>query len=190
MSRKKDLMLNTIIIAIGKISTQVISILLLPLYTSILTVDEYGTYDLIITISVFLLPFVTLLMEESMFRFLIDADTDKKKKQVVSQTCIYIIASSTLFSILIFTIGKIFDIKDIGIFMMYLIANIIVSLRNAIIRGIGKIKLYAISNFISSLIIIICNIVFIVYFKIRILWIDIFFCNCKYIGVSSNFYKN
>ena len=43
MSRKKDLMLNTIIIAIGKISTQVISILLLPLYTSILTVDKYGT---------------------------------------------------------------------------------------------------------------------------------------------------
>lgn len=165
MSRKKDLMLNTIIIAIGKISTQVISVLLLPIYTSILTVNEYGTYDLIITIAVFLLPFVTLLMEESMFRFLIDADTDKKKKQVISQTCIYIIVSSIFFSILIFIIGQIFNIKDTGIFIMYLIANVISSLKNTIVRGLGKIKLYAISNFISSLMIIICNIIFIVYFK-------------------------
>ncbi len=165
MSRKKDLMLNTIIIAIGKISTQAISVLLLPLYTSILTVEEYGTYDLIITIAVFLLPFITLLMEESMFRFLIDADTDKKKKQVVSQTCIYIMLSSLFFVILIFVIGQIFSIKDTGIFILYLIANIIASLKNTIVRGMGKIKLYAISNFIGSLIVIICNIVFIVCFR-------------------------
>ena len=166
MSRKKDLMLNTIIIAIGKISTQLISIFLLPLYTSILTVEEYGTYDLIITITVFLLPFVTMLMEESMFRFLIDAESNKEKKQIISQTCIYIVVSSILFSIVIFTIGKIFNIKDTNILIIYLIANVLVGLRNAIIRGMGKIKLYSISNFASSLMILILNVIFIAYLKL------------------------
>ena len=71
-NRAKDLAVNTIIIGIGKFSTQIVSFLLLPLYTSILTAEEYGIYDLIITIATFLLPIITLLMQESMFRFLID----------------------------------------------------------------------------------------------------------------------
>ena len=56
MNQKKQLLINTIIIAIGKLSTQVISFLLLPLYTSKLSPEEYGTYDFFVTLSVFLLP--------------------------------------------------------------------------------------------------------------------------------------
>ena len=72
---KRELIKNTIIVAIGKFSTQIISFLLLPLYTSILTTSEYGIYDFLITVAVFLVPMITLLLEESMFRFLMDADS-------------------------------------------------------------------------------------------------------------------
>ena len=71
MNQKKELIKNTIIILIGKFSTQLVSFLLLPLYTSLLTTAEYGQYDFLNTISIFLIPCVTLLMEEGMFRFLI-----------------------------------------------------------------------------------------------------------------------
>ena len=54
MNQKKQLMKNTIIIAIGKLSTQIISYLLLPLYTSQLDPSEYGNYDFICTLSIFL----------------------------------------------------------------------------------------------------------------------------------------
>ena len=84
---KRELFKNTFIIAIGKFSTQVISYLLLPLYTSILTTSEYGIYDFLITACVFIVPFITLLMEESMFRFLIDEDTTSGKKKVMSNAC-------------------------------------------------------------------------------------------------------
>ena len=83
MNQKKQLLRNTIIIAIGKLSTQVISFLLLPLYTGKLSPEQYGSYDFMVTLSVFLLPIVTLLMEESMFRFLIDAETVKQRKKVI-----------------------------------------------------------------------------------------------------------
>ena len=73
MNQKKELIKNTLIISIGKFSTQLITFLLLPLYTSLLTTSEYGEYDFLNTISIFLIPCVTLLMEEGMFRFLIDA---------------------------------------------------------------------------------------------------------------------
>lgn len=50
MSRIKDLAKNTLIITIGRISTQFITFLLLPLYTALLTTEEYGTVDLITTL--------------------------------------------------------------------------------------------------------------------------------------------
>lgn len=164
MSRKKDLILNTIIIAIGKCSTQVVSIILLPIYTSILTTQEYGTYDLIITITTFLVPFITLLMEESMFRFLIDAKDKNEKREIISQTFIYSTISSIIFILIIIVIGNLLNIHDTYIFIGYLISNIIIGLRNAIVRGNGKIKLYSLTNFLTSLITIILNIIFIVKF--------------------------
>ena len=166
MSRKKDLVFNTIIIGIGKFSTQIISVLLLPLYTSILSTQEYGTYDLIITISTFLVPFITLLMEESMFRFLIDADDVERKKNVISQTFIYAIISTIIFSLIILIFGKILNIEYTQLLILYIVSNIILVLRNSIIRGLGKIKLYSIINAITSITIILLNIFFIAYLKI------------------------
>ena len=49
MDQKKQLLFNTIIIAIGKLGTQIISFILLPLYTNALSPDEYGTNDLWVT---------------------------------------------------------------------------------------------------------------------------------------------
>ena len=49
MNREKTLLKNTAIITIGKICTQAITFFLLPLYTSILSTEEYGTVDLLNT---------------------------------------------------------------------------------------------------------------------------------------------
>lgn len=166
MSRKKDLFFNTIIIGIGKFSTQIISVLLLPLYTSILSTQEYGTYDLIMTISTFLIPFITLLMEESMFRFLIDAEHIDKRKNVISQTFIYATISTIIFSLIIFIFGKIVNIEYTQLLILYIVSNIILVLRNSTIRGLGKIKLYSIINALTSIAIILLNIFFIAYLKI------------------------
>ena len=80
-NRGKELLQNTIIIAIGNLSTQIISFFLLPLYTSVLSTKDYGIYDLLITISTFILPIITLLMEDALFRFLIDCKTEEEKKE-------------------------------------------------------------------------------------------------------------
>ena len=73
MSKKKQLMKNTIIIFAGRVCTQLISYLLLPLYTSYLVTKEYGIVDLITTYVVLLVPIITLELEMSVFRYLIDA---------------------------------------------------------------------------------------------------------------------
>ena len=164
MNQKKQLMKNTIIIAIGKLSTQIISYLLLPLYTSQLDPSEYGNYDFICTLSVFLCPIITLLMEESMFRYLIDADSKVQRKKIITQTIIYTFTGTVLFTIiaaLIMGFGTDYTPMYITAIITFVISNILIGLSNALSRGLGKIKLYSVSNFILGISTIILNIVFI-----------------------------
>lgn len=162
---KRDLFKNTFIIAIGKFSTQVLSYLLLPLYTSILTTSEYGIYDLLVTICIFVIPLVTILMEESMFRFLIDEETELGKKKVMSTACIYAIISTIIWCGLGYCILTIIGYEYALVFILYMISSILMKLTNGISRGLSKIKLYSLSNVILSILTIGLNILFIAVFK-------------------------
>ena len=83
MSKANGLVKNTFIISIGKISTQIISFLLLPLYTAKVSTEDYGNADFVMSIAAFAVPFLTLLLEESMFRFLIDARDEEEKEKIL-----------------------------------------------------------------------------------------------------------
>ena len=168
MNQKKQLVKNTIIIAIGKLSTQIISYILLPLYTAKLSPSEYGTYDFICTVSLFLCPIITLLMEESMFRFLIDAVSKGEKKKIISQTIIYTFLGTLVFiplAVIVLNLTSDYSAFLIFAFIVFVISNIFIGLSNALARGLSKIKLYSLSNFILGIGTIILNIIFIVFLK-------------------------
>ena len=148
MNLKKELVKNTVIIAIGKLSTQVLSFLLLPLYTSKLSTAQYGEYDFLVTLSVFLAPIITLLMEDSMFRFLIDAIDSSSRKKVVTQTVLYIGIGTTIFTIIASIIVEITKYQYGVLFILYIISIAFISLSNSLSRGIRKVKMYSLSNFI------------------------------------------
>ena len=165
MNQKKELIKNTIIISIGKFSTQLVSFLLLPLYTTLLTTSEYGEYDFLNTISIFLIPCVTLLMEEGMFRFLIDAKDSKSKGEVFSATFFFSIISFLVWSLLIFIAGSILKYPYTIYLIFYIMASLLSSLAGSTARGLSKFKLYSLFSFLSSVLTILLNILFIVGFK-------------------------
>lgn len=168
MNQKKQLMKNTVIIAIGKLSTQIVSFLLLRLYTSKLSTQEYGTYDFLVTLSTFLLPIITMLMEESMFRFLIDAEDLKSKKRIITATIAYTVIGTIVFSVIAGIAMGLMKYEYTIVFLLFIISNILIDLSNALARGTGKIKLYSISNFVLGATTIILNIVFIVGMKMGV----------------------
>ena len=167
MNHKSQLVKNTVIIAIGKLSTQILSYILLPLFTAKMSVGEYGTYDFVCTISMFLCPIITLLMEEAMFRFLIDASTKKEMKNIISQTVLYTLAGIFVFIPLASIILKFstnYSPFFITIFITFVISNIVIALSNALARGLSKIKLYSFSNFILGIGTLILTIIVLVFF--------------------------
>lgn len=165
MNHKTQLMQNTVIIAIGKLGTKIISFLLLRLYTAKLTTAEYGTYDFLVTLATFLLPIITVLMEESMFRFLIDAETAKEKKRIVTATVFYTLLGGIVFTILSAIIMFIIQYEYGLLFILFVISNLFINLSNCLARGTSKIKLYSLSNFILGALTIVLNVLFIAVFN-------------------------
>lgn len=162
MSYQGKLLKNTAIIALGKISTQILSYILLPLYTAKMVTEEYGSYDFICTLSVFLCPIITLLIEECMFRFLIDADTDGKRKSIVTQTVIYTAIGTLVFipiSFLVMNLATNWQWNMQLMFTTFVVSNIMITLTTSLARGLSKIKLYSISSFILGIVTIIAQII-------------------------------
>ena len=101
MSREKNLAKNTIIITIGKVCTQLITFFLLPLYTGILSTEEYGIVDLLNTLVSLMLPIITFQVEQAVFRELIEVrNNNKEKTKIISTTVITVISQCILYLIL------------------------------------------------------------------------------------------
>ena len=103
MNREKKLFKNTFILSVGGITTKFITFFLLPLYTKVLSTEEYGIVDLFNTIISLLLPIVTLQVEQSVFRYLIDCRDSKKEKLEIISTGFFTVLLQCLIFIIIFT---------------------------------------------------------------------------------------
>lgn len=167
MNREKSLFKNTIIITIGKICTQLITFFLLPVYTGILTTAEYGVVDLLNTLVSFCLPIVTLQLEQSIFRELIEVRNDDiKTKKIISSGVITVMFQCLIFLLLFFIISPFVNNNYKYFLATNVITYIFSSLFLQISRGLGDNKKYAIASFISALSTIGFNILFIVAIKL------------------------
>ncbi len=166
MSREKSLVKNTIIITIGKICTQLITFFLLPVYTAILSTEEYGIVDLLNTLISLCIPVVTFQIERAIFRHLIDSRNDEIKiKNAISTTIITTIIQSIIY-LIIFCVLAPFIHNDYKYFLATnVIASIFSNIMLQIARGLGDNKKYAIGSFLTALTTVLLNVLFIVGFR-------------------------
>lgn len=162
MSREKQLAKNTLIITLGKICTQLITFCLLPLYTGILSTEEYGIVDLLNTLVFLLLPIVTFQVEQAMFRELIEVRTNENKKKVIISTGVITVIFQCFLFLVLFAIISPFVNNNYKIFLATnVITYIFLSLFQQIARGFGDNKKYAVGSFLSAMFTIMFNILFI-----------------------------
>ena len=65
----KNLIKDTLIFALGNIGSKMITFFLVPFYTNYLTKAEYGTADLVFTVSQMLIPFASLVIFDGVIRY-------------------------------------------------------------------------------------------------------------------------
>lgn len=171
-SREGKFIKNTIIIFLSKFCTQFLSFFLLPLFTALLSTEEYGYFDLYSTYAWLLAIFLTLQLENGMFRFLIDKREKKEEiKSIISNGIIVILIQLFVFIGLFFLGLKLLVIKNIEYIFIMTISTSLLNLMLQIARGLGKNIEYSISSIINGVFNVIFCVIFIKFLSLKLLGI-------------------
>lgn len=163
MGKSKELAKNTVIIAFGKICTQMISFFLLPVYTALLSTHDYGIVDLLNTYIMLIIPIVSVQIDQGIFRFIITSSDKKSRKQNVMSGLVFSSVISILYSIFFVCIQFFWKSP----YKWFLLTNVIASIFSNILlqvsRGLKDNITYAIASTIVGVSTVICNVIFIVF---------------------------
>ena len=166
MNTTKEFLKNTLILFIGKFSTQFMTFLLLPLYTHYLTTSDYGFVDLVQTYISLLIPIVTLRFDSAAFRFLIDVRNNKKERSKITSNIIFsLLVQITIFTILFSIVYYFFRFNYGYLICFNIIAMMSSNVLMQLVRGEGKNKEYSIACIITGFSTLVINIILIVGFK-------------------------
>lgn len=162
MKELKYLAKNTGLLFIGQFGTKLLSFFLVPLYTYVLTTTEYGTFDLTTTTVSLLVPVFTLNICDSALRFPLDSNIDRTE---IFSICLYHFFSCIIGGIILISInylgGFIQIVNDYPILFLTMFASTAINgIMNCFARGIDYVKDVAISGVICSVVIIFCNLLF------------------------------
>jgi len=165
--RGKYLFKNVVLFSIGNIGIKVISFVLVPLYTNVLTTAEYGTVDLIYTISIILVPFITLNVAEAIMRFALDKDANYGKIMSIGLICLLM---SVIISLPAIPIASLFPKTNSYGFYIYLytVSLSCSQIMLCYLRGKELLLKYSIGNILYALILAALNILFLLGFKMGI----------------------
>jgi len=161
----KKLFNNSIIFAIGRLGSKLVTFLLVPLYTYYLSTAEYGTVDLVIATANMLLPIVSGSIFQAVLRFVIE---DKENADKIMTNALVITLIGYFISILFFPIivaTNLLGNSNVVLFMyIILFVQIFERIFAEYTRAIGEIKKFALNGIILSLSIAVLNIIFLVGF--------------------------
>lgn len=166
-NREKQFAKNTMILTLGTLSSKLFTFFLLPLYTSVLTTQDYGNVDVLQSIIQLALPIVTLQLSASLFRFLIDNNTFKDISEIVTSALALILGNCIVFLLLAEVFNLIWGVQYFGCFIFSFIGCLCYLIMQNIARGFGHNILYSVASFLTVFVSLILNIILILGFNIK-----------------------
>lgn len=161
----KNLVTNSIVFTIANFGSKVITFLMVPLYTYLLTPKDYGTIDLVTTISGLLIPLIFLCVSDAVLRYTMS--NKYSNKDVLSISLKIYIAGLALFGIVLFIISLFKDINSYKFYLFCIVAtNGLLLIFNQFLRGIGKVKEFAINGTLYTLMFVLSNFLLLVILKV------------------------
>lgn len=159
-SRNEKLVKNVILFAVGNVGSKLLQVILVPLYTRVMTSAEFGTVDIMQAIVSLLIPIFSFSIYEAVFRYAMEKDYDKKA--VYSTGIIMSIAGALI--LCIGGAGASFFIDPI--FVWLVVANSVTgffrSLLSQYARAVEKTVLFTIDSVLLTVFVLVLNIFFIV----------------------------
>lgn len=167
MNKTNYLLKNMGILTISNFASKILVFLLVPLYTSVLTTTEYGSYDLAISTATLFYPILTLNIVDAVMRFTMDKHYSKEK--IVSIGMRFVSISIIIFGLGMFILNKFSlwpDIHGVELFIFfYYISYVFNQLLIQFTKGLERVKDMGVAGVISTIITLVTNILFLLVFK-------------------------
>lgn len=167
MGKYRYLIKNIGLLAMANFATRLLSFLMVPLYTNIVSTGEYGIYDLFVTTINLLVPILTLNITDAVCRFSLDKEYDRNAIVVVGTKYVFIanfVVAVGLVINSIFNIAPSINEYSLLFFLMFVV-NSISGVIIGYTRGIERVADLSISSIIASAVTIGLNIFFLVVLK-------------------------
>lgn len=154
---------------IGNFTSKILVFLLVPLYTSVLSTTEYGSYDLLYTTVQMLFPILTMNIIDGVMRFSID-ETEKNQKKAFTIGLRYVLLSCLVLTLGIAALSKWTSIRmlqgmEIPFLLLYT-SYIINNLSNQFARGLNDISGISMAGIVGTALMLGLNIYFLLVIKI------------------------
>lgn len=163
-----NLLSNTLILGLGVFASKFLVFLMMPLYTGILSPEEYNLADLISQTANLLMPLACIGITDGVFRFALDGEKDRKS--VLSSGLLVLIIMSVIFIALSPMIGLVEYFSSYGILIAaYVFAANLHSLLAQYVRACNRTKLFALQGIINTALVIALNIVLLVVCNLGVL---------------------
>lgn len=166
MNRYKKLVSDTLLMTIGNFSSKVLVFLLLPIYTYVLTTEEYGVADLFLTTVNLLVPILTMSITEATFRFAFDKSIDQEKN--ITNSVIIIMGSVLLLLPITWGLslwnGNFSDYATFFILLYFF--NALHTCMGNYARGTDHIKAFVGASLVYTILLLALNILFLTVLKI------------------------
>lgn len=166
-NKYKKLMNNSLIFAIGNLTSKFIMLLLVPLYANKLTTTEYGISDLIVTTATMLLPIISLSIYDAIFRYVMDGKYSNK--QILSSgIMVSIISLLILVVVSVFSFNILSNIENYIYLTLLLLSMFFEQIVGQYARAINETKVFSFKGVLLSILICIFSVLFLVIFNLGI----------------------
>lgn len=147
--RIRSLVANTSIIGIGALLSKGLTLLLVPVLTFLLSPTELGRYDLSMTYLTLLLPFVTLQLDQAVFRYVLEHRDERARYASPALVLVQIVALGAGATIWLIC-DKVLRLEFALPLAVYFSSYAIYSCLAEYMRGMGMLRGYALANVLTS----------------------------------------
>jgi O-antigen/teichoic acid export membrane protein len=173
----KKIFSDTIIYTAGNVFNRLLPFLLLPVYTYYFAPEQYGVFSLVYSFWFLVVVFYLYGMETAFQKFFIEAKSFDERKSIYSTTLIMVLATSVLFSIIIYFLSPFLAERITGggtnVLLFRLLAFILIidSLSRfplILINALQKSVLYSVINSFGVIVNVGTNLIMIIGLKMGI----------------------
>ena len=155
--RYGTLLMNTLLFGLSTFSSKFLGLIMMKFYTAHMTPAETGVADLIATTANLLTPIAALGITDSIVRFGLDKETDKKD---VLSTGLTVLTCGFSVLLLCFPLVRLYENTGSYTWLIYLyvLAACLKAIISQFVRSQGHVKLFAIDGILSTLYVVGLNI--------------------------------